>query len=176
MSLLPLGKQEFLDSNGAPYAGAHLYIFQSGTNNPVSVFADAYGARSINKSTYPIVLDASGKCTAWVPSNLMYRLRLKNSLDSLVLFEEDNVGADNHSSTTSAGSSANKTLFYTAANVLYQVDVFTDATKTVLLRRRILVYTGNLLTTVQEFDANLVLKSTKTLAYTLGLLTGVTQS
>jgi hypothetical protein len=94
MNILPLARRQFSDQSGNPYVGANLYIYQAGTYNRVSVFADSAGLRSIPSSSYPIVLDSEGKANVWIPVNNFYRIRVYNASETLVLYEEDFVGPD----------------------------------------------------------------------------------
>lgn len=66
-----------------------------------------------------------------------------------------------------------KTLTY-AGGKLTEVLSYSDAAKTVLVERRVLSYTGSALTTVQFYDGAGALTKTRTLAYSGGVLSGIT--
>ena len=70
---------------------------------------------------------------------------------------------------------SNKTLTY-AVDKLVQVDEFTNAAKTVLVKRKTLVYTGDLLTSILMYNGSLTLVSTRILTYSSGVLVGVTET
>jgi len=61
-SLIPNGKQQYLDANGNPLAGGKVYYYIPYTTTPKNTWQD------INLSilnTNPIILDAAGECIAW---------------------------------------------------------------------------------------------------------------
>ena len=61
-SLIPNGKQQYLDANGSPLAGGKVYYYIPSTTTPKNTYQD------INLSilnTNPVVLDAAGECIAW---------------------------------------------------------------------------------------------------------------
>lgn len=66
-----------------------------------------------------------------------------------------------------------KTLTYSGGK-LTEVLSYSDAAKTVLVERRVLNYTGSDLTTIQFYDGAGALTKTRTLAYSGGVLSGIT--
>jgi len=70
---LPL--QQFFDDNGAPLAGGKLYSYQAGTSTPQATYADASGTLNTN----PLVLDASGRGTYYLPAGTGYKFNLTNA-------------------------------------------------------------------------------------------------
>lgn len=66
-----------------------------------------------------------------------------------------------------------KTLTYSGGK-LTEVLSYSDAAKTVLVERRVLSYTGSDLTTIQFYDGAGALTKTRTLAYSGGVLSGIT--
>jgi len=74
-----------------------------------------------------------------------------------------------------AGSYPGKTLVW-AQGVLSEVLLYLDAAKTQLAERRILNRTGQTLTSVVFRDGNDAITKTRTLGYTSGVLTSVTEA
>ena len=61
-TILPNGKQQFIDSNGNPLAGGKVYYYIPSTTTFKNTYQDDAGS-SLN--TNPVVLDASGQCIAY---------------------------------------------------------------------------------------------------------------
>jgi hypothetical protein len=61
-SLIPNGKQQYLDANGKPLAGGKVYYYIPSTTTPKNTYQDA--ALTILNSN-PIVLDSAGECIAY---------------------------------------------------------------------------------------------------------------
>jgi hypothetical protein len=76
---------------------------------------------------------------------------------------------------SAAASYPGKTLVW-ATGVLQEVLLYLDAAKTQLAERRVLNRTGSVLESIQYFSGAGTLTSTRTLTYTTGVLTGVTES
>lgn len=70
---------------------------------------------------------------------------------------------------------AGKSLVYTG-DKLTEVLSYSDAGKTTLAERRVLNYTGNTLTTIQFYDGAGSLTKTRTLTYSLGVMSGYTDT
>lgn len=83
-------------------------------------------------------------------------------------------GISGYSGTTGLSAHPNKTLSYTGDR-LTRIDEFTDSSKTILLNRRELVYTGEYLTSIVFKNALLETTSIKTLQYSSGILVGTTE-
>lgn len=62
MQLLPNGKQQFVDQNGAPLAGGMVYFYAPGTNNFVNTYQDAAGTIP---NQNPVLLDSNGQAVIW---------------------------------------------------------------------------------------------------------------
>lgn len=101
-----LGYSQRVDVDGHPLVGAKLYIYQSGTSTPVTVYQDY--ANTI-EHTHPIVADAAGIIPMfWVPDGT-YRVRLTDA-DGVEIFDDDGIVALGPSSgSASAGSSVDAT-------------------------------------------------------------------
>lgn len=56
--LVPLGRGQQVDASGVPLAAASLYVYQSTTTTPVSLFSDSAGSSS---AANPIVADSAGR-------------------------------------------------------------------------------------------------------------------
>lgn len=68
-----------------------------------------------------------------------------------------------------------KTLTYSGGK-LTEVLSYSDAAKTTLVERRVLSYTGSDLTTIQFYDGAGALTKTRTLTYSLGVMSGYTDA
>ena len=68
-----------------------------------------------------------------------------------------------------------KTLVW-AQGKLTEVLLYSDAAKTQLVERRVMTYTGDVLTSIAFYDGDGTLTKTRTLGYGSGVLTGVTES
>ena len=78
-SLLPNGEQQFIDENGAPYAGGSVFFYIPNTLTPKNTWQDV-GETILN--TNPVILDAAGR--AIIYGSGQYRQILKDSLGNTV--------------------------------------------------------------------------------------------
>jgi nucleoid-associated protein YgaU len=78
-TLLPAPELQFVDSNGAPYAGGTLALYAPGTTTPKASWTDWQGT-ALN--TNPIVLDAAGRCIVWGDGD--YRCVLSDAQGNLI--------------------------------------------------------------------------------------------
>jgi len=62
VSVLPNAMTQFVDGNGAPYAGGHVYMYIPGTTTPKATYQTPQGT-SPNQN--PITLDANGRAVIW---------------------------------------------------------------------------------------------------------------
>jgi hypothetical protein len=74
-TLMPTGRQQIFDSNGAPLASGLLYFTAAGTSTPLDTYSD--GALT-TPNTNPVVLDSAGRATIYL-SAASYKLVVKNS-------------------------------------------------------------------------------------------------
>lgn len=77
--LLPNGKQQFIDINGAPLVGGKVFHYEVSTNTPKNTYQDI-GLTILN--TNPVICDARGQ--AGIYGSGPYRQVLKDSLDNLI--------------------------------------------------------------------------------------------
>src|SRR5258706_11547844 len=68
---MPNGMQQFADANGVPYLAGRVYMEVPTTNTPKDNWQDQ-DHTAVN--TYPILLDAAGRCVIW--GDGLYRQRL----------------------------------------------------------------------------------------------------
>ena len=78
-SVLPNGMTQFVDGNGTPYAGGHVYMYVPQTTTPKTTYQDPYGH---TPNANPITLDANGRAVVW--GNGVYRQVLQNALGVVV--------------------------------------------------------------------------------------------
>lgn len=74
-----------------------------------------------------------------------------------------------------AASCPGKTLVW-AGGKLQEVRLYSDEAKTQLVERRAMTYTGDVLTSIAFYAADDTLTKTRTLSYSSGVLTGVTEA
>lgn len=102
-SLMPPGKQAYVDANGAPLAGGRLYTYAAGTSTPLATYSDEAG---VTPNTNPVILDARGEATVfWGPAP--YKIVLKDAND-VTVWTQDNVYARGRVTVT--GGSVPRTL------------------------------------------------------------------
>ena len=68
-----------------------------------------------------------------------------------------------------------KTLIWSQGK-LAEVRLYSDAAKTQLSERRVMAYTGDALTSISFYDGDGALTKTRTMGYSSGVLTGVTEA
>lgn len=78
-TLLPNGKQTFLDANGAPLAGGFVYFYIPGTSTPKTTWQDP--GQTIPNSD-PVVLDAGGRAIIYGAG--AYQQLVQDSLGNLI--------------------------------------------------------------------------------------------
>lgn len=84
-SLLPPGKQCYLDNAGNPLVGGKLYTYAAGTSTPKATYSDSTGLTPL---TNPVILDSRGEATIFW--NGAYKVILKDALDNTI-WTVDNV-------------------------------------------------------------------------------------
>ena len=78
-SLIPNGKQQYLDANGAPLAGGKVYYYIPYTTTAKNTWQDI-NLTILN--TNPIILDSAGECIAW--GSGAYRQQIYDVNDNLI--------------------------------------------------------------------------------------------
>lgn len=84
--LAPPAKYQPLDNNGNTVPGGKLYTYVSGTTTPLATYADV-GLTTPNAN--PVILDAGGRCTLFIPSGTSYRFSFKTAADALIWTQDD---------------------------------------------------------------------------------------
>ena len=87
--LSPVPKLQFISNNGVPLAGCKVYTYQAGTSTPIATYSDETG---LNYNQNPILLDAGGRASVWIDSNISYKYVIMNS-NGTVLFTQDNINS-----------------------------------------------------------------------------------
>lgn len=87
-SLMPPGKQTYVDANGAPLAGGRLYTYAAGTSTPLATYSDEAG---VTPNTNPVILDARGEASVFWGS-AAYKIVLRDAND-VTVWTQDNVYA-----------------------------------------------------------------------------------
>lgn len=93
-SLLPTGKQAYLDNGGIPLVGGKLYTFQAGTSTPKLTYSDQAGTVP---NTNPVILNARGEAQIFWSGS--YKVELRDALDNLI-WSVDNIVESNADITT----------------------------------------------------------------------------
>jgi len=81
-SVVPNGMTTFVDGNGAPYAGGHVYMYVPHTTTPKVTYQDPNGN---TPNSNPINLDANGRAIIW--GNGEYRQVLQD-LNGVVVWDQ----------------------------------------------------------------------------------------
>jgi microcystin-dependent protein len=75
---MPNPRFRAFDANANPLAGGKLYAYQAGTLIAQNTYSDQ--ALTVPNAN-PVILDANGEATIFIPDGTLYRFILKNSLD-----------------------------------------------------------------------------------------------
>lgn len=67
---------QFLDSNGKPLSGGLVWTYAAGTTTPLTTYTSREGDIA---NSNPIVLDADGRGSIWLSTNVAYKLVLENA-------------------------------------------------------------------------------------------------
>jgi hypothetical protein len=76
-SLMPNGKQQYTDANGAPLVGGKVHTYEAGTTTPKATYSDAGGT---TPNTNPIILDARGEALIYWDGS--YKVVVKDADDN----------------------------------------------------------------------------------------------
>lgn len=87
VSLAPVLKQRFDDSNGNPLSGGKVYTYQAGTTTPQATYTDSTG---VTPNANPVILDSRGEANIWCDVNLSYKFVVTDSAD-VVQYTTDGV-------------------------------------------------------------------------------------
>lgn len=115
-SLMPLGKQQYFDSNGVPLVGGKVYTYSAGTTTPLATYTDTGG---LTPNANPVVLDSRGEASIFFDT-ANYKIVLKDSADATI-WTQDNLPGNAAGSvltsllTSLAASSGSSLVGYTPA-------------------------------------------------------------
>ncbi|MCP4988370.1 MAG: hypothetical protein GY928_20660 [Colwellia sp.] len=87
MSLMPMGKQQFLDNNGDPLASGNVHFYEPGTTTDKTVYSDSNGNTALSN---PVTLDSAGRASIWI--NGYYKCVVKDSANTTI-WTTDNVSS-----------------------------------------------------------------------------------
>lgn len=85
--LAPYLTQQFFGNNGAFLASGQLFTYAGGTNTPLATYIDNSGG---TPNTNPIILNARGECSLWLPPNVTYKFQLQDPAGNII-WTRDNV-------------------------------------------------------------------------------------
>lgn len=88
-TLYPLPKFLGLDSSGSPVNAGRLHTYEAGTTTNLATYTDASGSTA---NANPVVLNAGGQADVWFDASKLYKLELRASNDTTVIWTVDNVG------------------------------------------------------------------------------------
>lgn len=78
--LAPLPKLRFVDTaSGIALNGGKLFVYAAGTTTKINSYTDSTGS---TPNSNPILLDARGECSMWMPPNTSYKVTLSPSTDT----------------------------------------------------------------------------------------------
>lgn len=107
VNLMPLPKQRFSTSTGAPLAGGKLFIYAAGTTTKQNSYQDASG---LTPNANPVILDSRGEASIWFDQNLAYKVVLSPATDTdpptAPIWTQDGIPANGLYSWTQAGTGA----------------------------------------------------------------------
>jgi microcystin-dependent protein len=75
-----------VDEYGRPLAGGLLYTYEAGTSTPLETYADADLS---TENSNPVVLDAGGRASVFIPGGTPYKFVLKTSAGVTVYTEDE---------------------------------------------------------------------------------------
>lgn len=84
--LAPPAKFQPLDNNGNPVPGGKLYTYVSGTTTPLATYTDV---TMLVPNANPVILDAGGRCTLFLPPGTSYTFVFKTAADALIWTQND---------------------------------------------------------------------------------------
>lgn len=85
-SLMPPGKQVYLDNSGNPLSGGRVYTYAAGTSTPLATYSDQAGS---TPNANPVVLNSRGEATIFWGAG-PYKVTLRTSADALI-WTQDNM-------------------------------------------------------------------------------------
>lgn len=86
--LIPLLRQQIVDGDGAPYAGAFLYAYVAGSDTPQDTYSDA---TLVTPNENPVEADMDGRFgTIYLDPTKSYKFVIKDA-DDVEVFTQDNV-------------------------------------------------------------------------------------
>lgn len=98
LQLLPVLRQRYFDTNGAPLAGGKLYSYIAGTSTPSATYQDESG---FTPNSNPIILDADGYANVWISVGGGFYKFVLNDVNDVTQWTVDNVSVS--SSTAPSG-------------------------------------------------------------------------
>lgn len=90
-TLMPNGKQAFVDSDGTPLVGGKLYTYDAGTSTPRPTYTDA-DALPGSENTNPVILDARGEAVVFWDG--AYKVTLTTAADVPIWTVDDIVSTN----------------------------------------------------------------------------------
>jgi hypothetical protein len=101
------------DSLGNPLAGGFVYTYAAGTTTPAATYTDSTGG---TPNTNPIVLNARGEASIWIPNNTAYKFVVTDSLGNQIrtVDQVTNVSSTSNYGGSDTGAANAYILTYTA--------------------------------------------------------------
>jgi hypothetical protein len=79
--LVPLLVPQFFSNSGTPLVGGQLFSYQAGTNTPQATYTDSTGG---TQNSNPVICNARGEVSVWVPPNTGYKFVLQDALGNTI--------------------------------------------------------------------------------------------
>jgi hypothetical protein len=89
-ALVALLTPQFFANNGQFLSGGMLWSYQAGSATPAATFTDSTG---LTQNTNPIILNARGECSCWVPANTAFKFILQDSLGNQIWSRDQVINA-----------------------------------------------------------------------------------
>jgi hypothetical protein len=109
---------------GAPASGANIYVYQTGTTTPVTIYSDGSLATPISN---PIVADSNGEAVFYVGTSVALRIDLKTSGGTLIRSIDPVIIAPNLSGFSGTGADLQKIVSVTNGTPAASKAVVLDA-------------------------------------------------
>jgi hypothetical protein len=115
--LFPLSRMQQFDSNGKLLSGARLFLFEGGTDTPISGFKDSSLS---TPHTNPILADSAGRLPLIYLDDGFYRQRLTTA-SGLLIFDDDGIPVLSSTDGTS-GTTVNPDKLYKTRDIKIRLD------------------------------------------------------
>jgi hypothetical protein len=110
-TILPQGKQRYVDNAGLALVGGKVYAYDAGTNTPRNTYSDSAGTLN----PWPVILDARGEALIYWSG--AYKVVVKDAAD-VVIYTVDNIFDSNYSTDQLRADLANRAVAAKGAGLI----------------------------------------------------------